>query len=287
MADRVARRLVAGDDEQQEERTELARRELVLAVLVFDLGLHERGRDVVARVVEPVLARASRPYWNSSMPAPMSSSSVCTYSGSPTPRIDVRELEDALGVGARDAEHVADDLQRERGRDLAHEVALAAAARPRSTISRACSRTISSIFATWRGREAAVHDQPQLRVLRRVHVDHRAEPLRDLGRDVADVDARRGVERLGIAAHLHHVGVARERPEARTLREVAPRAAAPAPRGTRPAPRRAAWRRCLRGRAASTARCRRAGSRRGRGRWSGSERSSSMPAAATRRRRWA
>ena len=38
---------------------------------------------------------------------------------------DVRELEDALGVLARDAHHVADDLQRERGRDLADEVALA------------------------------------------------------------------------------------------------------------------------------------------------------------------
>ena len=39
---------------------------------------------------------------------------------------DVRELEDPLGVGARDAHHVADDLQRQRGRDLADEVALAA-----------------------------------------------------------------------------------------------------------------------------------------------------------------
>ena len=90
------------------------------------------------------------------------------------------------------------------------------------------------------------------------------------GGHVADVDARRRVERVGIAAHLHHVVVAGERPEARALREVAPRAAARARRGTRPALRRAAWRRCLRGRAASTARCRRAGCRRRRGRWSGS-----------------
>ena len=67
---------------------------------------------------------------------------------------------------------------------------------------------------------------------------------------------------VGVAADLHHVGVTRQRPEARSLREVAPRAAAPAPRRTSPGPRRAAWRRCLRGRAASIARCRRARSRR-------------------------
>ena len=98
VADRVARRLVAGDDEQDEERAELARRELVPAVLVVDLGLHERGRDVVARVVEPVLARASRPYWNSSMPARHQLFDRLHVLGVADAEDDVRELEDPLGV---------------------------------------------------------------------------------------------------------------------------------------------------------------------------------------------
>ena len=102
----------------------------------------------------------------------------------------------------------------------------------RSTISRAWTRTLSSILRDLTRREAAVDDQAQLRVLGRVHVDHRAEPLGDLGRDVGDVDARRGVERVGVARHLHHVGVARERPEARALRERASRAAGRARRGS-------------------------------------------------------
>ena len=121
---------------------------------------------------------------------------------------------------SRDAHHVADDLQRQRGGDLAHEVALAhrrdvgrrspapgRAPTPRS--SRTC-----------RGVKPRLTMQPQLRVLRRVHVDHRAEPLRELGGHVGDVDRRRRVEGVGIARHLHDVGVARDRPEAGALREV-------------------------------------------------------------------
>ena len=50
--DRVARRLVAGDREQQEEEVEVHLGERV----AVDLGLEQRGDDVVARV-----RRAARP----------------------------------------------------------------------------------------------------------------------------------------------------------------------------------------------------------------------------------
>ena len=52
--DRVARRLVAGDGEQQEEEVEVHLRERV----AVDLGLEQRGDDVVARVRRAVRPRA-------------------------------------------------------------------------------------------------------------------------------------------------------------------------------------------------------------------------------------
>src|SRR5205085_1685365 len=57
------------------------------------------------------------------------------------------------------------------------------------------------------------------RVLRGVHVDHRAEPFGDLRGNVGNVDARRGMERVGVARHLHDVGITGERPEAGPLLE--------------------------------------------------------------------
>ena len=56
VADRVPGRLVAGDDEQHEERAELLGREAV----PVDLGLRDLRRDVVARVRHPVGAELLR-----------------------------------------------------------------------------------------------------------------------------------------------------------------------------------------------------------------------------------
>ncbi len=111
VADRVSRRLVPGRDEEQEERTQLARREPVFAVLVFDLGVHERSGDVVAGIGqavfgdrEPVLeqlhARAHELFYRRHV------------LGVADAEDRVGQLEDALVVLAGDAHHVADDLER-------------------------------------------------------------------------------------------------------------------------------------------------------------------------------
>ena len=115
-------------------------------------------------------------------------------------------------VLVRDPEHVADDVEREPRRHVEHEIALAAVGDcvddPRPLLDR--SREIADLV----GREAAIHDQPQLRVSRVVHVDHRPEELEHLRRPVGDVGAASADEQLWIAAHVHHVGVANDGPEA-------------------------------------------------------------------------
>ena len=78
----------------------------------------------------------------------------------------------------------------------------------RSTISvRAVAHRLLDLGDLPRG-ESAVDDHAQLRVLRRVHVDHRAEELGDLLRDVADVRAAAArCEQVRMPAHRHHVFV--------------------------------------------------------------------------------
>ena len=121
VADGVARRLVAGDDEEDEERAELLRGEL----LAVDLGVHHRRREVVGRVGAAVLAERLGVGEHPQRTRPSGPRSMPPYSGSPTPRIDVGPGEDLLLVGGGDAHHLADDLQRQRGGDLLDEVALA------------------------------------------------------------------------------------------------------------------------------------------------------------------
>ena len=77
----------------------------------------------------------------------------------------------------------------------------------------------SSTRADHARREALVDQQAQLGVARRVHVDHRAEELEQLDRQVADVGAAAGDEQLGRAAHRPHVLPARHRPEPGALRQ--------------------------------------------------------------------
>ena len=98
---------------------------LCFAVLVFHFGLHQRGRDVVARIVEAVLRNGEAVLEQLHARAHQLFERLHVLGITDAEDL-VRELEDALGVGTGDAEHVADDLQRQRGRDLAHEVALAA-----------------------------------------------------------------------------------------------------------------------------------------------------------------
>ena len=81
----------------------------------------------------------------------------------------------------------------------------------RSTSRSAFSWTYCSTRADLLRREALRHDRAQTEVLRIVHVDHRAEELVHLLREIADVRALPGAEQRGVAAHGPDVLVAGER----------------------------------------------------------------------------
>ena len=143
VADRVARRLVAG--RRRASRKNEPSSPGVSLCLPFSSSTSaciERGRDVVARVVEAVL-REREAVLEQLHARGHELFERLHVLGIADAEDRVGELEDALGVGARDAEHVADDLQGERGRDLAHEVALAAERRRRGRRSRCacCARS--------------------------------------------------------------------------------------------------------------------------------------------------
>ncbi len=88
------------------------------------------------------------------------------------------------------------------------------------------------------------HDVAQPGVPRIVHRDHRAEVLGELGSLVADRDALRRTEHLGMPAGVEHVVVAGQRPVPGAPRR---RPRPPTAGETRSAPRGAAWRTRRRG----------------------------------------
>ena len=150
--------------------------------------------------------------------------SVAPNSGSPTPRMTLVQREDLRLVLGGDAHHLADDLQRQRSGDLVHEVALAVGELLEQAVDdagglRRC--TYSSTRAISLGVKPLDTMRAQPEVRRVVHVDHRAEELGDLLRQVADVRALAAAEQLRVAADVPDVVVVGERPVAGALRELA------------------------------------------------------------------
>ena len=90
----------------------------------------------------------------------------------------------SLLVGLGHAEHVADDLQRQRRGERLHEVALALLGRLGDELAGADADALLDRGDRLR-RERPLHEQPQLRVARVVEHDHRAEELAGVGRVVA------------------------------------------------------------------------------------------------------
>ena len=142
------------------------------------------------------------------------SSTSATYSGSAEAEDDVGAVEDELLLAAGDAHHVDDDPQGQQGRDLGHEVALALLD---DLVDDAGGHAfdVGTHRLELSGREAPGHDAAQPGVAGVVHVDHRAEELEELLRQVGDVGALARAEQLGLPAGLDDVGVAGDRPVGR------------------------------------------------------------------------
>ena len=209
VGDRVARRLVAGSAEEHEERPELRGRQ----PLAVDLGLHQCAGDVVLRVGQPL-----RPELLGVVPhVPAAADHVLdrlVVLGVETAEEMVGAVEDVLVVLAGDAHHVADDPKRHRGGDLGDEVDLTLR---RDVLHDLAGDVVDVLLdaGDHARREPLVHEEAQLRVPGRVHVDHRPEHLVDLGRHVRDVRALARDEEVGVAAGEDDIVVPGEGPVAR------------------------------------------------------------------------
>ena len=107
MADRVARGLVARDHQQDEERRDLGRRQ----PLTVEFGLHQAGRQVVARMRPAIVGQCG------GVGADVHGhlDELFEVGGDvriAEPEDHVGPVEDPLVVLLGDAHHVADDLQR-------------------------------------------------------------------------------------------------------------------------------------------------------------------------------
>ncbi len=162
VADRVAGGLVARDHQQDEERRDLGRRQ----PLTVDLGLHQRGRQVLLRVDSAVLGvrggvRADVHRDLDELLVVLGDVLV------PEPEDHVGPVEDLLVVVLGDAHHVADHLQRQRAGQLRDHLTLAVGMCRRSSSRRGGvpgpGRTASVRATTLRGeRPADDVAQPQM-----------------------------------------------------------------------------------------------------------------------------
>ena len=134
----------------------------------------------------------------------------------------VAPLEELVPIFLRDADHLGDHLERQLGRDVDDEVALA-------RLDHVVEDLVGELadvrldHAHLAGREAAVHELAVARVLGRVHREHEVAALLELvvlgpALELHDAAALLvGGERRAVAADGDDVGVLRDHPEARTV----------------------------------------------------------------------
>ena len=125
-ADDVARRLVAADEDQQR----LVQHVVGAEAVAVDLGVHEHAHEVVGRRAPD--ARATACVQNVGV-ARHGASIAWTYllvgcAAALRAHHVVGPAQQVVAILGRDAEHVADQDHRQRRRDVADEVALAALA---------------------------------------------------------------------------------------------------------------------------------------------------------------
>ena len=212
VAEQLGRRLVAGDDHQEEEADDL---DVVEAVAV-DLGGEQRAREIVARlracVGDQLVEVAEHVHRR-------------LHAGRRHVGHALLAVHDRVGPGAQlvaiglgHAEHLADHVHRQLAGEVADEVAAPGCdERDRCGWLRELADARLELGDAAR-REAARHQRAHARVARRVHGEERHRRVRArmrrrrVERDAVAVREARDVAKAG-----EHVGVARQRPEAEPL----------------------------------------------------------------------
>ena len=217
VADGVACCFVAGDHEQNEETAEL----LAGHALAVDLGVHHHGCEVVGGVLQAGLAellgvrKNLECHFHQVLERPAEVRVA-------RPEDHVGPVENLLGITARYAHHVADDLQWERGSECFHEVELVVAVLLEYIINERASLFLHVLLYArdfLRG-ESLRNDGSQAEVLRVIHVDHRSEEFVQFRSQRGDVGALSTAPQLRIATDRPDVLVLGERVVTRTHRKI-------------------------------------------------------------------
>jgi hypothetical protein len=209
VGDGVAGGLVARHHQQDEERRELLRAEL----LAVDLAGHQSGDQVVAGILDAGLAQFGHelgqlgPRGEDGRGHTHRVLDVVDVLGVGEAEDDVRVVEHELLLAAGDAHHVEDDPQRQPRRHVGDEVGLPALGHLVDDLG-GHTLDVGLHQLQLPGREAARHDAAHAGVPGVVHVDHRPEEVVEVGRQVGDVRALARAEQVGVPAGLDDVGVA-------------------------------------------------------------------------------
>ena len=173
VGDRVARGLVAGHEQQDEEPADFG----ACQFLAVDLGVHEHRRQIFGRVLLSLVA----------MPLNQADEVVRgTHEGGEEvgelggvfrvfcAKNHARLFEHELVLVVGDADHVADHFEWERGRDIVHEVTFTTGLHGVDDLG---GNALDRLFnaAQDAGSEAAAHQAPQPGMARVVHGDDRLE----------------------------------------------------------------------------------------------------------------
>ena len=223
VADGVARGVVPGNHQQDEEGRHFRRRER----LTVDVAVDEGRGDVIGRVAPARLGQVrhqSGELLRSLQEGHQGigvGSEILGITGS-RKRVGgdgdhVGGAQDRGEVRRADAHHAADDLEREPCRHLDHEVASALC---RHAIDDLVGHQLDLFLDALdhAGAEGGRDDPAQLGVARIVGVDHGAEVLQELFGHIGDTGgALARLVDLGMPAHLGHVGVAGHGAVARPL----------------------------------------------------------------------
>ena len=211
MSNGIARGLVAGHHQENEERAEF----LVGQPLPVDFSIHQRAGEVVRRILPAGGTEIGHQFVQIATSGEEGIDHVVGISlrhvllvGGAENNVGAREHRVVFGL--RNAHHVADNFQREAGRHVGHKVSAALGDHFVDDFAGGDDHLILDRFEHPR-REGRRHDLAQAGMAGIVHIDHRAKEVIHEVREVGD---RRGsftrAELLGILRDLDDVVVFRD-----------------------------------------------------------------------------